>query len=163
MILNRSALKQVITDRIKNSSGKVFQQLFWDICGKIYEDLVTPDMNHDLGSDAHSLKNETFFQCYGVEYQYKPALTSKKIRSDYEKFRLNWGSLGFSEWVFVTKDNLKGLPLKTIAELNTLEDGIKKSHIGLEQLVSMALDLKKLINTLFLIFLIENCFQRKIQ
>lgn len=143
MILNRSALKQVITDRIKNKSGKSFQQLFWDISGKIYEDLITPDMNHDLGSDAHSLENKKFFACYGVEYQYKPALTSKKIRADYEKFKRNWSNLGFNEWIFVTRDNLKGLPLQTIVELNTLKDGIKKSHIGLEQLVSMALDLKK--------------------
>lgn len=128
MILNKSALKQVINDRIKNTSGKTFQQLFWDICGKIYEDLVTPDMNHDLGSDAYSLKNKKFFASWLLEnflcYTfYMTDFVQVEVR------KLNEADLEFVEKAMPSQHHKKRLNTKNADYLVAWADGKPVGHL----------------------------------
>lgn len=135
--MNRNSLNQIIKDRILTSSGKTFQELSWQILIKVYPDLQTPKMQHDLGNDGYSTKEKTFFACYAIEgSKYNNTETIKKINNDYNKFYSNWKIKGlFDKWVFITKDDLMGIPHQTIVGLNSNDDGIIKELWGLPQLL----------------------------
>lgn len=154
------AIEQIIRDRILKSSGKLFQQLVWDILRYHYPDLGTPRMQKDLGCDGYSIKEKTFFAVYGPESdKYDINETSKKIENDdpknlgdYNKFCSEWKDVySFEIWAFITKDNLMGVPNKKIVALNTIDDGIKKEQWGLEKLVELSVtlpeaDVKRIFN-----------------
>lgn len=146
------AMEEIIRDRLKNSHGKGFQQLVWAILQNHYEDLSTPRMQNDLGCDGYSLKATTFFAVYSPETEkYDNKETVKKIENnseknpgDYNKFSKEWGESGaFSLWVFLTRDNLMGIPHKKIVELNGNGDGIRKEQWGMEQLVKLVSELEE--------------------
>ena len=150
-----NSIEEIIRDRIITRSGKDFQQLVWDILICIYPDFTTPRMQNDLGNDGHSTSKKCFFAVYAPEsLKYDNNKTSKKISNptpsnseelgDYDKFLKNWKDTNsFNKWIFVTKDNLMGRPLKTIVELNENRDGIIKEHWGLEKLVNLSVNLEK--------------------
>ncbi|MDD2224748.1 MAG: hypothetical protein PHP97_01120 [Candidatus Shapirobacteria bacterium] len=135
--MNRNSLNQIIKDRIFASNGKIFQELIWKILIKVYPDLQTPKMQHDLGNDGYSTKEKTFFACYAIEgNKYDNTETINKINDDYDKFVDNWKNRGsFNKWVFITKDDLMGIPHQTIVNLNSNNDGILKELWGLPQLL----------------------------
>jgi hypothetical protein len=137
-------LEQAIRDKIRLSDGKKFQQIFWDIMILRYSDLQTPRMQHDLGNDGYSLKEKVFFACYAPEsLKYDNADTKQKISDDYKDFCDNWkNKFSFGKWVFVTKDNLMGIPHQSLVDLNTNGDGVTKENFGLEQIVKEALCLE---------------------
>lgn len=139
--MNTSEIEQAIRDRIKGLDGKTFQQLFWDIMILRYADLQTPRMQQDKGSDGYSLGNKIFFACYAPEsLKYDNSETKKKIIADYESFRKNWKErYPFEKWVFVTKENLMGVPHQCIVDLSANGDGLKKENWGVEQLVKETL------------------------
>jgi hypothetical protein len=147
--MNKS-IEEIIKDRIKNKSGKDFQQLCWDILICIYPDLHTPKMQSDLGNDGYTIDGKIFFAMYSPESdKYDNKETSKKISNsniedlgDYEKFSKNWkDKFNFEKWVFLTRDNLMGKPNQKIVELNNISDGIKKEQWGLEQLLKLSINL----------------------
>ena len=137
--------EEIIRDRIARKSGKDFQQLFWDILICHHPRLQTPKMLRDLGSDGHDLEKKEFFAVYTPEsFEYDNKKTINKINEDYDKFSKEWIKTGsFEKWSFVTKRNLKGAPLQEIAKLHNNGDGIAKANLGLENIVKLALDLKK--------------------
>ncbi|MFA6518605.1 MAG: hypothetical protein WCV93_03045 [Candidatus Shapirobacteria bacterium] len=147
--------EKIIRDRIRMSSGKQFQQLVWDILACHYPNITLPKMLHDLGSDGHDFSSKTFFAVYAPDsLNYENKATLKKISNpnprkseelgDYEKFFNNWlTKFKFTKWVFVTSDNLMGLPNQKIAELNSNGDNVIKELWGLDKLVKLTLDLKQ--------------------
>ncbi|NTV30453.1 hypothetical protein HGA91_00535 [candidate division WWE3 bacterium] len=153
--MSTHAINQQIRDRIFRLSGKEFQQLVWDILIKIYPDLQTPKMNHDLGNDGYSISEKAFFAVYAPELaKYDNETTRKKISNptpnqseevgDYEKFIANWkDKFGFTKWAFITKENLMGNPHQKIAELNQNGDGVVKEHWGVEQLIEKVMGLEE--------------------
>lgn len=150
--MNNHGLRQIIRDRIYRLNGKEFQQLCWDVLIKVYPDLQTPRMVHDLGNDVYTVASSTFFACYAPEsHEYDSKETIGKIEDDYKKFTDNWKTkYGFQNWVFLTKDNLIGSPHQKFVELNSNSDGILKSNWGVEQLIDRVMNLDETtIKTLF--------------
>lgn len=143
------SIEDIAKSLIQGKTGKNFQQLVWDILICYYPDFQTPEMNHDLGNDGYSIEGQIFIAVYAPE-KYDNKETAKKIQNDdpnnlgdYNKFVKNWKNISdFKKWIFVTKDNLMGSPHQKIVQLNSIKDGIKKEHWGLEQLLKMALGLK---------------------
>lgn len=145
--------EKIIRDRIRMSTGKQFQQLFWDILICHYPNIVLPKMLHDFGSDGHDFTSKIFFAVYAPDsLNYDNKKTVKKISNsipskseelgDYEKFSNNFlVKFKFEKWIFVTSDNLMGLPNQKIAELNGNNDGVIKELWGLDKLVKLSLDL----------------------
>jgi len=144
------------------SSGKQFQQLVWDILVCHYPNIVLPKMLHDFGSDGHDFSSKMFFAVYAPDsLNYDNKATLKKISNpnpskseesgDYEKFANNWlQKFKFTKWVFITSDNLMGLPSQKIAELNSNGDDVNKEQWGLEKIVKLSLDLsEKNLNRIF--------------
>lgn len=137
------------------ASGKQFQQLVWDILACHYPNIVLPKMLHDFGSDGHDFDSKTFFAVYAPDSsRYENKATMKKISNptpkkseelgDYEKFTSKWlPKFKFEKWVFITSDNLMGLPNQKIAELNSNKDGVIKEPWGLEKLVKLSFNLNK--------------------
>lgn len=144
--MNASALEEAIRDKIKVIDGKAFQQLFWDVMILRYADLQTPRMQKDLGNDGYSVGGTMFFACYAPEsLKYDNSDTKKKITDDYKGFCDNWKEkFPFKKWVFVTKENLMGVPHQVLVELNANGDGIAKENWGLEQIVRETLCLDPL-------------------
>jgi hypothetical protein len=149
-----SQIQEIIRDRINRLSGKEFQQLIWDILLCIYPGMQTPKMLHDLGSDGHSISERMFFAVYAPESsKYDNKDTVKKISNptpkksedygDYDKFIKNWKDKNqFDTWIFITKDNLMGLPHNKLVELNNNGDGIKKENWGIDHILKICLDLQ---------------------
>ena len=147
--------ERIIRDRIRMSTGKQFQQLFWDIIICHYPNTILPKMLHDFGSDGHDFTSEMFFAVYAPDsLNYDNKTTLKKITNprpnkseelgDYEKFTNNFlAKFRFKKWIFVTSDNLMGLPNQKIAELNSNKDGVVKESWGLDKLVKLSLDLNE--------------------
>jgi hypothetical protein len=134
-------LEMAVRDKIRLADGKSFQQLFWDIMILRHPDLQTPRMQHDLGNDGYSIGAKVFFACYAPEsLKYDNTDTKEKISDDYKSFCDNWkNKFSFDKWIFVTKDNLMGVPHQRIVELNGQSDGVNKENWGLEQVVREAL------------------------
>lgn len=144
-----SQIQEIIRDRINRHSGKEFQQLIWDILICIYPDIQTTKMLHDLGSDGHSINERKFFAVYAPETsKYDNKATVKKISNpnptkaedfgDYDKFIKNWKDKNqFDTWIFITKDNLMGLPHQKLVELNNNGDEIKKENWGIDQILKI--------------------------
>jgi len=145
-------LETAIRDKIRLSSGKQFQQMFWDIMVLRCLDFQTPRMMHDKGNDGYSIMEKNFFSCYATEeIKYDNDGTVKKMTDDYESFCKNWISKNyFEKWVFVTKENLMGKPHQKIVDLNMLADGVAKENWGMEQVVReiLCLEIKDIVRIL---------------
>jgi len=146
-----NSLEEIIKAIIFKKNGKEFQKLVWDILICQYPDFQTPEMNHDLGNDGYSIKERLFVAVYAPEKEYDNKKTVKKISNsnskdlgDYEKFVNNWkNKYEFEVWVFLTKEDLKGLPHQKLVDLNNNGDGIKKENWGLQQILSRSLSLNE--------------------
>lgn len=141
--MDRNAIKKIVADRIRTSSGTEFQKVCWDILKEHYADLATPEMQHDLGNDGYSRDDKIFFACYAPEGEkYDNRTTVNKIEGDYQKFVENWrDECLFEKWVFITRDNLMGRPHQKILQLNKIHDGVSKEQWGLEQLLKKAMQI----------------------
>lgn len=137
-------LETAIRDKIKLVDGKAFQQMFWDVAILRVEGLQTPRMQQDLGCDGYTVCGKTFFACYAPEsLKYDNSDTASKIEDDYGSFCKNWKDKhAFEKWVFVTKDNLMGVPHQKLVDLNGNGDGIHKENWGIDHLVNQALCLE---------------------
>ena len=125
-----SLIADMLSNKLRNTSGTSFNELIDDIFHIIYgENYKSVKQKRDLGSDGIIESERISIACYAPE-SYDARKFKAKMEEDYKKFKGNYAGLGYS-FRFITNIKLLGSIITHFKEL--CPDG---DIWGLEEIIS---------------------------